>query len=144
MLDDEESLTADEGTKGVKSSLSTSESHLEVTFAAIIEEFYEKLKEDPEFVCCSCERLLVKKVLTHFNFTTEKFKSSTWIQLKNYILERDPDVREKTLYVCTRTHYRPILNENNIPDRCILNGLYTEPVPEELSNLNALENQFIQ
>ena len=36
------------------------------------------------------------------------------------------------------------MNENNIPDRCVLNGLYTEPVPEELSNLNALENQLIQ
>ena len=26
----------------------------------------------------------------------------------------------------------------------MLNGLYTEPVPEELSNLNMLESQFIQ
>ena len=38
----------------------------------------------------------------------------------------------------------PIVNKNNIPNRCILNGLYTELVPEELSTLNALENQFIQ
>ena len=81
----------------------------------------------------------MKKTLTHFNFTVEKFKSSVWIQLKNYLLARDST---KTLYVCT--HCRPILNENKVPDRCVLNGLYTEPVPEELSNLNALENQFIQ
>ena len=65
-----------------------------------------------------------------------------WIQLKNYLLARDPNVATKTLYVCT--HFRPILNENNVLDRCVLNGLYTELVPEELSNLNALENQFIQ
>ena len=65
-----------------------------------------------------------------------------WIQLKNSLLDRDLHVATKTLYVCT--HCQPILNENNIPDRCVLNGLYTEPVPEELSNLNALENQFIQ
>ena len=31
-----------------------------------------------------------------------------------------------------------------MPGRRVLNGLYTEPVPEELSNLNALESQFIQ
>ena len=111
-------------------------------FAGIIEEFYGKLKEDPEFTCCSCERLLLKKTLTHFNFTVEKFKSSVWIQLKNYLLARDSNVATKTWYVCT--HCRPILNENKVPDQCVLNGLYTEPMPEELSNLNALENQFIQ
>ena len=38
------------------------------------------------------------------------------------------------------------MNANNIPARCVtvLNGLYTEPLPEELSNLNTLESQFIQ
>ena len=122
--------------------LSTSDSHLEVEFAAIIEQFHEKLKHDPEFTCCSCERLLTEKAVTHFNISTEKFNSSTWMQLQNYLRDKDPDVGEKTLYVCT--HCRPILNEDNMPGRCVLNGLYTEPVPEELSNLNALENQFIQ
>ena len=86
-----------------------------VKFAGIIEEFYGKLKEDPEFTCCcSCERLLLKKTLSHFNFTVEKFKSSVWIQLKNYLLSRDSDVATKTLYVCT--HCRLILNENKVPD----------------------------
>ena len=129
LLDEEDSSTT-----GAES-LSTSESHLEVQFAAIIEAFYAKLKKDPEFTCCSCERLLLKKVLTGFNFTTEKFKSSTWVQLKNYLHERDPDVSAKEL---------PVLNAGNIPARCLLNGLYTEPVPEELANLSPLENQFIQ
>ena len=27
---------------------------------------------------------------------------------------------------------------------CVLNGLYTEPIPKELSNSNAIENQLIQ
>ena len=79
LLDDKDSPTAE------SESLSTSESQLEVKFAGIIEEFYGKLKEDPKFTCCSCERLLLKKkTLTHF--TVEKFKSSVWIQLKNYLL----------------------------------------------------------
>ena len=90
LLEDEESLSVAE-----MKSLSTSEAHLEVEFAAIIEEFYKKLKEDPEFTCCSCERLLLKKTLTHFNVTAEKFNSSTWMQLKNYLLERDPEVAKK-------------------------------------------------
>ena len=71
LLDDKDSVTTE------AESLSTSESHLDVEFAAIVEAFYDKLKEDPEFTCCSCEKLLLKKVLTSFNFTTEKFKSSS-------------------------------------------------------------------
>ena len=137
LLGDEETLSTAE----VKS-LSISEAHLEVEFAAIIEEFYKKLKQDPEFTCCSCERLLLKKTLTHFNITAEKFNSSTWMQLKNYLLERDPDVAKKTLYICN--YCRPILNEDKVPGRCVMNDLYTEPVLEELSSLNALEKQFIQ
>ena len=35
------------------------------------------------------------------------------------------------------------MNANNISG-CVLNGLFTEPCPEELLNLNALESQFIQ
>ena len=47
LLDNKDSPTAE------SESLSTSESQLEVKFAGIIEEFYGKLKEDPEFTCCS-------------------------------------------------------------------------------------------
>ena len=129
LFDDEQSAT----TEG--ECLSTSESHLEVKFAAIIETFYDKLKEDPEFTCCSCQKLLLKKVLI-------SFKSSTWEQLKNYFRERDPEVSTQELYICKDC--RPVLNADNIPPRSVLNGLYTEPVPEELANLTPLETQFIQ
>ena len=64
------------------------------------------------------------------------------MQLKNYLLEKDPEASEKTLYICQ--HCRPILNANNIPGRCVLNSLYTEPLPKELSSLNTLESQLIQ
>ena len=111
-------------------------------FAGIIEDFHDKLKQDPKFVCCCCKRLFLKKSSTHFYFSTEKFSSKIWLQLKNYLVEKDPDLMRKILYVCT--HCRPILNKNNMPARCVLNGLYTELIPKELSNLNAIENQLIQ
>jgi len=44
--------------------------------------------------------------------------------------------------VCTYCH--PLLNENKLPNRCVLNGLYVEPVPQELAGLNALGRQLIQ
>jgi len=31
-----------------------------------------------------------------------------------------------------------------MPGRCVLNGVYTEPIHEELTDLNTLESQFIQ
>ena len=142
LLDDERSFPVERTSEKSESSLSTSESKLEVEFADIIREFYDKLKQDAEFVCCCCERLLVRKVLTHFNFTMEKFSSSTWMQLKSYLLEKDPLAAKNTYYVCG--YCRPLLNEDKMPGRCVLNGLYTEPVPQELSSLNSLESLFIQ
>jgi len=122
--------------------LSTTEAHLEVEFAGIIEDFYGKLNEDPEFTCCSHECLLLRTTLTHYNFTAEKFSSSTWLQLKRYLLEKDTNVVKKTLYACN--YCRKILNANSMPGWCVLNGLYAEPILEELTNLNTLESQFIQ
>ena len=85
MLNEEESSSTIE----VKF-LSTSDLHLAVKFAEVIEQLHEKLKHDPDFTYCSCERLLVKKAVTHFDISTDKFSSSIWMQLKNYLLEEDP------------------------------------------------------
>jgi len=82
--DDDVSLSTSKESK-TSCSLSTTESHLEVEFAGTIEDFYSKLKEDAEFTCCSCEHLLLRKTLTHLNFTAEKFSSSTWLQLRRYL-----------------------------------------------------------
>ena len=59
LLDEEESLSTIE----VKY-LSISDSHLGVEFAETIEQLHEKLKHDPDFTCCSCERLLENKAVT--------------------------------------------------------------------------------
>ena len=45
-------------------------------------------------------------------------------------------------YVCS--YCRPLLNNNKMPSRCILNGLETVPVPPELSNIDPLSCQLIQ
>ena len=63
-----------------------------------------------------------------FNFHDEKFSSDIWNDLKYYLIQNDPGVGDKLLYVCT--YCRPILNSNKMPSRCVLNGFYTVPVPE--------------
>jgi len=34
-----------------------------------------KLKEDPDFMCCLCEHLLLRKNVTMFKFHNEKFNT---------------------------------------------------------------------
>ena len=80
---------------------------------------------------------LIKSV-TMFKYHDVKFNSDIWCDLKSYLLQEDPDVAGKDLYVCQ--HCRPILNSNKMPGRCVLNGLWTVPVPEELSKLNPVGN----
>ena len=48
----------------------------------------------------------------------------------------------KFYYICQ--HCRPLLNNNKMPSTCVLNGLYVEEIPKELSKLNALGRQLVQ
>ena len=66
-----------------------------------------------------------------------KYQTAIWLQLKNHI-----GVVTDDLYVCS--YCRQYLNKNTMPSRCILNGLITEPVPDELKGLDALSKQLIQ
>ena len=66
-----------------------------------------------------------------------KYQTAIWLQLKNHL-----GVVTDDLYVCR--YCRQYLNKNKMPPRCILNGLITEPVPDELKGLDALSKQLIQ
>ena len=62
--------------------------------------------------------------------------------MKYYITKSDPNADQKMYYVC---HYcQPKLLMDQMPNRCVLNGLETEPVPKELSNLSPFGKQMIQ
>ena len=70
-----------------------------VIYAPIIEEYNDKLSEDPEFACCSCERLMFCNNVTKFKYGVEKFKSPAWNKLNQHLVTIDPDVVDKKLYV---------------------------------------------
>ena len=53
------------------------------------------------------------------------------MQLKEYLAESDDNFDEKIYYICQ--HCRPLLNNNKMPSTCVLNGLYVEEIPKELS-----------
>ena len=117
------------------------ETQLQLAHAATIEQ-YHKVKDNPEHACVSCHRLFVKDGVTKFQYHIQKFKSEVWQRLKKFMLHSGPDVKDKTLYVCE--YCRTRLNANELPNRCILNGLLTVPIPNYVSKLNILERQLIQ
>ena len=54
------------------------ETQLEVVHESLIKEYKARLNCDPEYPCCSCERLLMRSNVTEFKFgNTKKFCSHT-------------------------------------------------------------------
>ena len=125
-------------------SLPDLETYLHVQHAELILNFEKSLEDDPEFPCCSCELLLLllRKQVTALNFTDKKFSSDLWKTLKTHISKRNSKAAKETHYVCNYSRVR--LNKNEMPCRCVLNGLVVEPVPTELKALDPLSKQMIQ
>ena len=68
-----------------------------------------------------------------------KYQTAVWLALKAHILKNSGT---EQLYICK--YCQPFLNKNTMPARCVLNGLFTEPVPDELKSLDALSKHLIQ
>ena len=80
--------------------------------------------------------------MTAFKFSDAKFSSQAWKTLKMHLIQQDPNADSLTHYICQ--YCRPVLNKDNMPSRCILNGLITEPIPKELERLDPVSKQLIQ
>ncbi len=117
------------------------ESQLQITHAHVITQLEKEIDDFPDNVCCSCERLHQRKSVMRVKLTDE-LSSDVWPRLKNFILERNPDAAEQVLYMCN--YCKPIVKRNKLPPRCVLNGLQTVPIPEELASLDPLSRQFVQ
>ena len=68
-----------------------------------------------------------------------KYQTAVWLTLKAHIQQNSGT---EQLYICK--YCQPFLNKNTMPARCVFNGLFTEPVPDELKALDALSKQLIQ
>ena len=75
-------------------------------------------------------------------FSDRKFSSDLWKTLKTHISRRISNASKQTHYVCNYCRVR--LNRNEMPCRCVLNGLEVEPVPKEIKALDPLSKQIIQ
>ena len=117
--------------------------HLELVlyfqYANAIEEFKAAVTDQATYECISCERLLRRKSVTQ----AKNMKSSVRNRLMSFKLLNDPSsLQNKVLYICTNC--KTIIKNDEVPGRCVLNGLKCEPIPNELKNLDPLSLQLIQ
>ena len=76
------------------------EAKLDLEHATVITQFDEKLHNDPEYACCSFERLHKRKAVTSMKNSANTFSSPMWLQLKQHILQQDRDANIDSLLVC--------------------------------------------
>ena len=118
--------------------------HLELVlyfqYTYAIEEFKAVVTDQATYECISCERLLRRKSVTQ----AKNMKGSVGNRLMLFKLLNDPSsLQNKVLYICT-TNCKPIIRNDKVRGRCVLNGLQCEPIPVELKNLDPLSLQLIQ
>ena len=143
-VDDLSPLFEDVDDKDVDVNLANSgltDMQLELTYAQVINAWLKELGDDPEFPCCSCERLFRWKNVTKVDINDAKWSSSMWETLLSHITKQDKS-DDTHYYVCS--YCRNSLNGNKLPPCCFLNGLETTPIPPELASLDALSVQLIR
>ena len=90
-------------------------------YSDAIDEFKRALSDQALNACCSCERLLRKKSVTE----AKNSDSDVWNNLLDYIRENNPVALNKVMYICN--HCKPNIRKNEVPARCVLNGLKYYP-----------------
>ena len=118
---------------------------LEVTlyenFEHMIDEFEKDIEDYPEIPCCSCNRLFKRSQVTKVSLS-DNLGINVWPRLEYYILQKDPNVTQDLLYMCTIC--KSNIRKEKLPARCVLNGLETVPVPKILDKLDSLSVQLVQ
>ena len=86
--------------------------------------------------------MYLRKSVTKVKLTDE-LGNGVWSRLKEYILGQCPNTDVVgTLYMCY--YCKSSIKNNNLPPRCVLNGLEQVPIPAELAKLDSLSAQLIQ
>ena len=122
-------------------SLCNLESLLQVQYAGVTNNWLKEMNDDPEFACCSCERLHKRSGVTRVKLDSDKWKTEMWQTLLTYVKNCETDCNID-YYVCK--YCLKELNHSKMPARCVLNELYTVPIPHELAGLDRLSCQLIQ
>ena len=113
------------------------QSQLLLTNATAIKAYEKKLREDPDCACFSCERLFVRSGVSKVKLSDE-LGSEVWPRLNAFVMKQNKPASSNVLYC------KPRIKSDELPARCVLNGLETVPLPVELAKLDPLCMQLIQ
>jgi len=115
-----------------------------------INEFREACKQGPEYVCCSCKRLLFHDQVLKYKESYIPTEELALCISRDYLHEctdtcgvpclvkSGPQGKLWLCYTC-KSHFK----KEEMPPQNFRNGLQPEPVPEPLAKLNTLEQQLI-
>ena len=101
----------------------------------VIESLCKEVEDDPDKVCCCCEQLHQRKSVTKVSLSHD-LGQVIWPRLKAFIEQQRSESVDTQLFMCN--YCKPMIKKEKMPGRCVLNGLETAPVPEELSKLSSL------
>ena len=110
-------------------------------FGREIQKFEERKYDFPEFPCICCERLYQEYYVKNWVIFQEK-NTDAWLQVLALPILLDYYDSDHEYFVCN--YCVPFLEKNIIPGRSILNDLFTDPVPDILSDLNIYEWFLLQ
>ena len=68
--------------------------------------------------------------------------TAVWPLLKQFMLQKNPKAAGETHFMCS--YCKNLIKKDQMPSRCILNGLQVVEIPAELSGLDCISKQFIQ
>ncbi|XP_062571568.1 uncharacterized protein LOC134233602 [Saccostrea cucullata] len=116
----------------------------------VIEQLKEKSLEGIDYVCCCCHRLLfvnqVQKCDRQIYCKDELVRNVSNLCLQEIYFHKCTDscpdgCTRSTLWICYTCH-RKIMS-GNIPAEAVYNEMHLEDIPEELTNMNNLEQHLI-
>ena len=85
--------------------------------------------------------LFRRDTMSHIDLSTSS--NPILQQLFQYIISHNPAYPIDVFHICTYCK-SSIIKKNEMPARCVLSGLQTDPLPDELANLDQLSVQLIQ
>jgi hypothetical protein len=101
----------------------------------VVQSFKSAISVGPVYVCTCCKRLLYKQSVQHVPTDRYQCKDKSNACLSGYI---SSDGNE---WVCKTCH--KALLKNHMPSQAEQNGLQLEKIPDELKDLNSLENHLL-
>ncbi|XP_052695810.1 uncharacterized protein LOC128174255 [Crassostrea angulata] len=119
-------------------------------FEEVINLFKKNTARGPDFACCCCHRLLFQNQVQMCNrdvySKSEKSREVAGACIKDTFLHQcktscSENCANSSMWICYTCHRKIMSGE--IPPEASANNMFLEPVPEELSRLNNLEQHLI-